>query len=55
MKMQKEKSLKPLEGILIGYGTSLDEPQFKVSDIGMGKTANATMHHWVGYAGVIYY
>lgn len=55
MKMQAAASGKPLEGIFIGYGTSLDEPRIKVSDLGMGKTANATMHHWVGYAGVIYY
>jgi MEMO1 family protein len=55
MKMQAAASGKPLEGIFIGYGTSLDEPRIKVSDLGMGKTANATMHHWVGYAGVCYY
>jgi len=55
MKMQAEESGKPLEGIFIGYGTSLDEPRLKVSDLGMGKTANATMHHWVGYAGISYY
>jgi len=55
MKMQAAASHKPLQGIFTGYGTSLDEPRLKVSDIGMGKTANATMHHWVGYAGISYY
>jgi AmmeMemoRadiSam system protein B len=55
MKMQSLASGKPLQGIFTGYGTSLDEPRLKVNDIGMGKTANATMHHWVGYAGVCYY
>ncbi len=55
MKMQAAESRKPLEGIFTGYGTSLDEPRLKVNDIGMGKTADATMHHWVGYAGVCYY
>jgi hypothetical protein len=54
-KMQAEESIKPLRGIFTGYGTSLDEPGLKVSDIGMGKTANATLHHWVGYAGICYY
>jgi AmmeMemoRadiSam system protein B len=55
MKMQAAASGKPLQGLFIGYGTSLDEPRLKVSDIGMGKTAGATMHHWVGYAGISYY
>ncbi len=55
MKMQKAASPEPLEGNFIGYGTSLDEPQLKVSDLVMGKTAIATMHHWVGYAGICYY
>lgn len=54
-KMQKDLPGKPLEGIKMGYGTSLDEPKINVSDIGMGKTAVATMHHWVGYAAVGYY
>jgi len=55
MKMQAAASGKLLQGIFIGYGTSLDEPRLKVSDLGMGTTANATMHHWVGYAGISYY
>lgn len=55
MKMQAAASGKPLHGIFIGYGTSLDEPRLKVSDLGMGKTAAAIMHHWVGYAGISYY
>jgi AmmeMemoRadiSam system protein B len=55
LKMQAATSGKPLQGIFTGYGTSLDEPRLKVSDLVMGKTANATMHHWVGYAGICYY
>jgi AmmeMemoRadiSam system protein B len=55
MKIQALASNKPLQGIFAGYGTSLDEPRLKVSDIGMGKTANATLHHWVGYAGICFY
>lgn len=55
MKMQMAENGKQIEGRFAGYGTSLDEPRITVTDIGMGKTANATMHHWVGYAGVCYY
>jgi AmmeMemoRadiSam system protein B len=55
LKMQQAASGKPLEGTLSGYGTSLDEPRISVTDIGMGKTADATLHHWVGYAGICYY
>jgi AmmeMemoRadiSam system protein B len=55
MKMQMLENGMPLEGRFTGYGTSLDEPRINVTDIGMGKTADATLHHWVGYAGVCYY
>jgi MEMO1 family protein len=55
LKMNASASSKPLQGILKGYGTSLDEPRLKVNDIGMGQTAKATLHHWVGYAGLTYY
>jgi AmmeMemoRadiSam system protein B len=55
IKMQASLPGKPLQGNFAGYGTSLDEPRLKVSDLVMGKTANATMHHWVGYAGITYY
>jgi AmmeMemoRadiSam system protein B len=55
MKMQAASSSKPLQGIFRGYGTSLDEPKIKVDDLRMGKTAIATLHHWVGYSGITYY
>ena len=55
IKLQHKLNAGPLLGIFKGYGTSLDEPKLKVDDLMMGKTANASIHHWVGYAGVCYY
>jgi AmmeMemoRadiSam system protein B len=49
--VEKGESLK---GTLIGYSTSISGISLPVSDIGMGKTAIATLHHWVGYCGVGY-
>ena len=43
-----------LKGTLIGYSTSIAGMSLPVSDIGMGSTAIATLHHWVGYCGVGY-
>lgn len=40
------------EGQIIGYATSIDHPRLPVEDLGMGKTANATLRHWVGYTSV---
>lgn len=44
----------PLNGELIGYSTSIDHAPIEVEDIGMGKTAIANIHHWVGYASLGY-
>ncbi|HUX52895.1 MAG TPA: AmmeMemoRadiSam system protein B [Williamwhitmania sp.] len=43
-----------LNGELIGYANSIDHKPLPVKDLRMGKTAIATMHHWVGYAAVGY-
>lgn len=43
-----------LNGRLIGYANSLDHPHLPVDDLRMGVTANANIHHWVGYAAVGY-
>lgn len=43
-----------LTGTNVGYATSLDHPHILVSDIGMGITAPANIHHWVGYPAVGY-
>lgn len=45
----------PLNGHFIGYANSIDHPHVPVKDLNMGVTAPANMHHWVGYAGVVYY
>jgi MEMO1 family protein len=43
-----------LTGVLIKYATSIDHPHIPVADIGMGVTAPANNHHWVGYAAIGY-
>ncbi len=45
---------KPLVGTSIGYATSIDHPHIAVDDIGMGVTAPANEHHWVGYTSIYY-
>lgn len=44
----------PLRGMLIGYRNSLATPKIPVNDLGMGTTAVANMHHWVGYTAIGY-
>ncbi len=44
----------PLTGLTVGYATSIDHEPIPVEDLGMGKTAPANLHHWVGYAAVVY-
>lgn len=45
---------KPLEGTLVDYRSSLLNQHIDVNDIGMGVTAPANPHHWVGYVGMWY-
>ena len=54
MDLLKELDSKPLSGKLIGYSTSIDHLPLKVDDLRMGRTAKATIRHWVGYASVGY-
>lgn len=42
------------EGIKMGYSTSIAHKPLTVEDLKMGKTAIATLHHWVGYAAIGY-
>ena len=44
----------PLRGSSIGYTSSLVNMPLPVKDLGMGVTAPAYDHHWVGYAAVRY-
>ncbi|MGA2298283.1 MAG: AmmeMemoRadiSam system protein B [FCB group bacterium] len=43
-----------LSGTLIKYATSIDHTPIPVDKIGMGVTAPANIHHWVGYAAIGY-
>jgi MEMO1 family protein len=52
--LQQELNAVPLSGKFIGYSTSIDHPSLKVDDLRMGRTAKATLRHWVGYASVGY-
>jgi MEMO1 family protein len=44
-----------VEGTRVGYLTSIDHNRIKVEDLGMGLTAPASLHHWVGYPGLLYF
>jgi MEMO1 family protein len=45
---------KLLFGSIIGYSNSINHSAVKVDDLKMGRTAPASMHHWVGYAALGY-
>ena len=44
-----------LRGQVIGYSTSIERNPIPVKDLGMGVTAPADDHHWVGYAAIKYF
>ena len=44
-----------LRGQVIGYSTSIERNPIPVKDLGMGVTAPAYDHHWVGYAAIKYF
>jgi MEMO1 family protein len=52
--LQQNMHADSLQGIRIGYMTSIDHPTLPVKDLGMGLTAPANPHHWVGYAAIGY-
>lgn len=52
--LNQQMGSKPLTGKIIGYANSIDHPAIKVHDLGMGTTAPANTHHWVGYAAIGY-
>jgi MEMO1 family protein len=43
-----------LLGVRMDYSTSISNKPLPVEDLQMGKTAIATLHHWVGYAAIGY-
>ncbi len=52
--LNKQESEEPLYGMAIGYASSIDHSLIEVENIGMGVTAPAYDHHWVGYAAIGY-
>jgi len=52
--LQQGSNAKALEGIPLGYETTISQEHVPVKDIRMGHTAIATIHHWVGFAAVGY-
>lgn len=54
LELQNQLKSEPLQGQLVGYSTSIDHKPLLVDDLRMGKTAIATIRHWVGYASVGY-
>jgi AmmeMemoRadiSam system protein B len=52
--LQQANNSQFLTGQFIDYSTSIDHKPLNVEDLRMGKTANATIRHWVGYASVGY-
>jgi hypothetical protein len=54
IELQKQTNSALLKGKFIGYSTSIDHKPLPVEDLHMGRTAIATMRHWVGYVSVGY-
>jgi len=52
--LAQDLGLDPVKGTLLGYSNSIMQPAIKVSDLGMGVTAVANLHHWVGYTAIGY-
>ena len=52
--LQQINYSKPLEGMPLGYETSISHKELPVQDLHMGKTAIARVHHWVGYSAIGY-
>ena len=52
MDLRKDLNAEQLSGKFISYSTSIDHQPLKVDDLRMGKTARASLRHWVGYASV---
>jgi len=54
LNLQQAQNATPLNGMWLDYCTSIDHPPIQVDDMGMGVTAKANIHHWVGYATVVF-
>lgn len=53
-KLNKKLTKQALNGQIIDYRSSLHNAHLTVEDLGMGNTAPANRHHWVGYVGMAY-
>lgn len=52
--LSDELNSAPPSGRFLAYTTSIDHALLPVEDLGMGKTAIASLRHWVGYVSVGY-
>ncbi len=51
---QKLDSPNILQGIPLGYSTSISNSRINIDDIILYESAQADLHHWVGYPAVVY-
>jgi len=52
--LMKNLSRKPLTGVFLRYGDSVELGELNVRKAGLGVTAPANLHHWVGYVAIGY-
>jgi AmmeMemoRadiSam system protein B len=52
--LSESLKMKPLMGTPVGYSTSIEKKLLPVKDLGLGVTAPANIHHWVGYPAIGY-
>ena len=53
--LEQNLNVKKINGVLLGYSTSIDQESLPVSDLdGMGTTTAANLRHWVGYVSLAY-
>jgi AmmeMemoRadiSam system protein B len=53
--LSKELGRPVPQGVLMSYGTSVELGELPLRETGLGVTAPANLHHWVGYAAVGYF
>ncbi len=52
--LMKDLGHPPLKGVFLRYGDSVELGELDVRHTGMGVTAPANLHHWVGYVAIGY-
>ncbi|NOY60591.1 MAG: AmmeMemoRadiSam system protein B [Calditrichaeota bacterium] len=53
--LMKSLNHKPLTGTFLRYGDSVELGELAVRRVGLGVTAPANLHHWVGYVAIGYW